>query len=191
VVASVVVVGRVVDVVGTVVVDVCGTVVDGGMVVVVGATVVDVLDDVDEVVEDGGGGGGEPPRAASTSPRNEPVTYPYRSLPGQVVWLMSRCPAMVGVVTEVPSGHLLEPRETKLTSAPGAVETAKRSANHARTWTSDAWAAGVAGDALVSPMRHTSWEKPWLPPVADPATASSRLPSRPSQTPPAESITKL
>lgn len=71
---------------------------------------------------------------------------------------MSRCPAMVAVVTDVPSGHLLEPRETNVTSAPGAVETPNRSASHARTCTREAWAAGVAGVTLVSPMRQTSWE---------------------------------
>jgi hypothetical protein len=36
---------------------------------------------------------------------------------------MSRCPEMVGVVTEVPAGQRFEPREVKVTSAPGAVET--------------------------------------------------------------------
>lgn len=36
--------------------------------------------------------------------------------------LMSRWPQIVGVATAVPAGHLLEPRDVKVTSAPGAVD---------------------------------------------------------------------
>lgn len=39
---------------------------------------------------------------------------------------MSLCPAIVGVVTEVPAGHLLEPLDVKVTSAPAEVETSYR-----------------------------------------------------------------
>lgn len=104
---------------------------------------------------------------------------------------MSLCPAMVAVVTEVPAGHLLEPRDVKVTSAPVEVETPYRSASQARTCTREALAAGEAGETLVSPMTQTNWLKPWFPPVAEPATGPSRLPSRPSHTPPEESMTKL
>lgn len=105
--------------------------------------------------------------------------------------LMSRCPAMVGVVTTVPAGHRLDPREEKVTSAPGTVETPYRSANQARTPTREALAAGVAGARLVSPITQTNCVNPWLPPVADPATGPATLPSRPSQMPPLESMMKL
>jgi hypothetical protein len=104
---------------------------------------------------------------------------------------MSRWPAIVGVVTEVPSGHLFEPLEVKVTSAPGEVDTAYRSANQANVWTRDCRAAAVGAAVLVSPIRHTSWVKPWFPPVASPATGPSRLPCLASQIPPSESMTKL
>lgn len=124
---------------GTTVVGVCGTDVDtAGVVVVSGTVVVDggiVVVDVVElvvvmevlvvlavVVVAGTATDGLPPRAASTSAISEPATYGYRLSPGQVVLLMSRCPQMVGVVTAVPGGHLLEPRDVKMTSAPGAVD---------------------------------------------------------------------
>lgn len=50
---------------------------------------------------------------------------------------MVRCPVIVGVVTVVPAGHLFDPSETNVTSAPGAVETPYLSANQASTLTSD------------------------------------------------------
>jgi hypothetical protein len=46
---------------------------------------------------------------------------------------MVRCPVMVGVVTLVPLGCLFEPREVKVTSDPGVVDTSYRSASQART----------------------------------------------------------
>jgi hypothetical protein len=55
---------------------------------------------------------------------------------------------IVGVVTDVPAGHLLEPLDVNVTSAPSAVDTPYRSESQARTWTSDALAA-TDGSALL------------------------------------------
>lgn len=99
-------------------------------VVVVGLVVVVVS----AVVE----GAADPPlRTVSTSAVRVPATYGYRLSPGHVVLLIVRCPVMVGVVTLVPAGHLFDPSDTKVTSAPGAVETPYRSASHASSCTSD------------------------------------------------------
>ena len=43
--------------------------------------------------------------------------------PGQVVLLIVLCPAMVGVVTEAPDGHLFDPRDVNDTVEPGEVAT--------------------------------------------------------------------
>lgn len=51
--------------------------------------------------------------------------------------LIVRWPVMVGVVTEVPAGHRLEPREMKVTSEPELVETPYRSASQANNKTSE------------------------------------------------------
>lgn len=96
-------------------------VVEGAVVVVVGAVV--VTGAVVVVVGGGGGGGAEPPRAASTSAVRVPATYAWRLSPGQDVLLIERWPLIVGVVTDVPAGHRLEPLDVKVTWAPGAVDT--------------------------------------------------------------------
>ena len=50
---------------------------------------------------------------------------------------MVRCPVIVGVTTSSPTGHLFDPREAKVTSEPGAVAIESRSANQARSDTSE------------------------------------------------------
>lgn len=51
--------------------------------------------------------------------------------------LIVLCPAMVGVVTAAPDGHLFDPRDVNDTVEPGEVATPERSASHARTDTRD------------------------------------------------------
>lgn len=71
--------------------------------------------------------------------------------------LMLRWPQMVGVVTFVPEGHLFDPFDVKVTSAPLAVEMPYRSESQASRETNDDLAADVGDPLLKSPMRQTSW----------------------------------
>ena len=104
---------------------------------------------------------------------------------------MSRWPAIVGVVTGAPAGHLLEPRETNEVVTPGEGATPYRSARAASSATIERCASCVGGSAVWSPMKQQICENPWLPPVASGFTGPSRLPARPSQTVPYRSTKKL
>ena len=98
---------------------------------------------------------------------------------------------MVVVSTVAPAGQRLEPRDVNDVIAPGVTSTPSRRASQASTPVSASTASGVGGSATKFPMRHTSCEKPWLPPVASPMTGPSTLPARPSHTRPNRSTKKL
>ena len=104
---------------------------------------------------------------------------------------MSRWAAMGVVVTRLPRGQRLEPRETNVMVLPACRSTSYRPADHANRLDIAAWASSVGGDEVWSPMKQHSWANPWLPPVASPFTGPSRLPWRPSQMPPWASTKKL
>ncbi len=61
---------------------------------------------------------------------------------------MVRCPVMVGVVTEEPDGHRLDPLETNETVAPGAVSMLYLPANQARRSTNEPLAEALGWVAL-------------------------------------------
>ena len=58
---------------------------------------------------------------------------------------MSRWPAMVAVVTVVPVGHLLDPRDKKEVVAPGVVSIAYTFASAASRAVIELRASGVGG----------------------------------------------
>ena len=104
---------------------------------------------------------------------------------------MSRWPAIVVVSTVTPAGHLFDPRDGNEAVAPGVTSTPSRCPSQASTRTSASRASGVGSSDTKLPMRQTSCEKPWLPPVASPITGPSMLPDRPSHTRPNRSTKKL
>ena len=73
---------------------------------------------------------------------------------------MSRCPAIVAVVTVAPVGQRFDPRDVKLTVAPTAVETPYRWASHASVRVPAASAAAVGCSPVKSPMKQTSCANP-------------------------------
>src|SRR5215210_1068628 len=102
---------------------------------------------------------------------------------------MSRCPAMVDVVTDTPAGHLSDPRDTKVVVPPGSMPY--RSARAASSRVIDLCDAAVGGSVVWSPTKQQICDQPWLPPVASGCTGPARLPARPSQTVPKASTKKL
>ena len=130
-------------------------------------------------------------RSAVTATGNASSTRSIAASPGQAVSDMVRCPVIVGVVTSVPSGCAVDPRDSKRVVAPGAVSMSWRSASQARSWCMDDCAAGDGGSLEWSPRKAHFWSNPWLPPVASPRMPSARLPHRASQMPPKRSTTKL
>jgi hypothetical protein len=104
---------------------------------------------------------------------------------------MSRWPAIVVVSTVAPAGQRLDPREVNDVVAPGVTSTPPRAASQASTRASVSTASGDGSSASWFPIRHTSCEWPWLPPVASPITGASRLPARPSHARPNRSTNTL
>ena len=97
---------------------------------------------------------------------------------------------MVVVVTVVPAGRRLDPRDTKVVVAPGAVSMAQVSARAASRAVMEIRAPGVGASTWWSPMKQHNWADPWLPPVASAITGPVKLPVRPSHTVPNRSTKK-
>lgn len=74
--------------------------------------------------------------------------------------VMSRWPAMMGVVTVVPALNLSDPRDTNVVVAVGEPSKRYLSANQASTFVVAVKAAAVGGAEVKSPSRHTSCAKP-------------------------------
>src|SRR5690606_20186728 len=140
---------------GRVVVDATEVMLDVDEVVLVDVVDVDVVDDVvlgaavvGGAVGAGGGGGctGAPPVARRAKVPS--VIRRWAASPGQAVVLMSRCPLIVGVVTEAPAGWRFEPRDVKVVVAPGDRSRPWRSPRKRSSPAIAATAASVGGAVL-------------------------------------------